>query len=412
VTVPRPNDIMQVGLLTGGSDKPYALGLTEALVAQGLLVDFIGSDELDVPDITQRPEVTFYNLRGDQSENVPLGRKVIRILSYYAKLVHYAAMARPPVLHILWNSKFELFDRTVLMLFYRLVGKRVVLTAHNVNAAKRDSRDGWLNRWSLRVQYRLCDHIFVHTERMKRELVDEFRVAEDRTSVIPFGMNNTIPTTGLTTAEARRQLGIPSDDRTVLFFGQIAPYKGLKDLVSALGALAKSGKAVRLLIAGKVKKGWNEYWDEIQALIAEGGIRDWVTERIGFIPDDEVEPYFKAADAVVLPYKEIFQSGVPFLAYSFGLPVIATDVGSLSDVIVDGRTGMLCAPGDTAALARAIEDYFSSDLYTHLASRRDDIRAIVAERHSWTKVGEITKAVYRSLSVHNPTSQGVDVRSG
>ena len=54
---------------------------------------------------------------------------------------------------------------------YRLLGKRLVFTAHNVNAAVRDGNDSFLNRWSLKVQYLLADHIFVHTEQMKRALL-------------------------------------------------------------------------------------------------------------------------------------------------------------------------------------------------------------------------------------------------
>ena len=82
------------------------------------------------------------------------------------------------------------------MLFYRVLGKRVVLTAHNVNAAKRDST-GQLAQppAHLRIQYRLCHHVFVHTERHEAELV-AFGVRRERVSVIPFGINNTIPTTG------------------------------------------------------------------------------------------------------------------------------------------------------------------------------------------------------------------------
>ena len=96
---------------------------------------------------------------------------------YYAKLIRYAATAKPRIFHILWNNKFEFFDRTLLMLYYRLLGKRIVLTLHNVNAGRRDSKDTRLNRLTLRIQYRLADHIFVHTEKMKLELIEEFGVA-------------------------------------------------------------------------------------------------------------------------------------------------------------------------------------------------------------------------------------------
>jgi hypothetical protein len=177
--------------LTGGDDKSYALGITSALVKQRVSIDFIGSDKLDAPELHSTPLVNFLNLRGDQRENVGFPRKVLRILGYYWRLVRYAAAARPPVFHILWNNKFQFIDRVLLMLYYRLLGKKIVFTAHNVNAAKRDSKDTIVNRASLRIQYHLAHHIFVHTERMQRELVAEFGVLKSKTSVIPFRINNT-----------------------------------------------------------------------------------------------------------------------------------------------------------------------------------------------------------------------------
>jgi D-inositol-3-phosphate glycosyltransferase len=118
---------------------------------------------------------------------------------------------------------------------------------------------------------------------------------------------------------------------------------------------------------------------------------------VRFIPEAEVEIYFKAADVVVIPYVEIFQSGVPFLSYSFGLPVIATDVGSLRNDIIEAETGFLCRPKDTADLARAIRNYFASDLYQDLDQHRHMIREFANERNSWAKVGEIVSGIYRRV---------------
>ena len=144
--------------------------MASALVAQGIATDFIGSDKLDAPELHRSSLLTFLNLRGDQSEGAPLHRKVVRILAYYARLAKYVVRSNSRIFHILWNNKFEHFDRTVLMLYYRLFGKRVILTAHNVNTRKRDGRDNWFNRLSLSIQYRLCHHILVHTAAMKDEL--------------------------------------------------------------------------------------------------------------------------------------------------------------------------------------------------------------------------------------------------
>ena len=73
-------------------------------------------------------------------------------------------------------------------------GKQIVFTAHNVNAGKRDSNDSWLNRLSLKIQYKLSDHIFVHTDGMKRETDLDFRIPESKVSVIPFGLTTRFQT--------------------------------------------------------------------------------------------------------------------------------------------------------------------------------------------------------------------------
>jgi D-inositol-3-phosphate glycosyltransferase len=393
----RPEPPIQVGLLTAGNDRPYALGLASALVSQGIFVDFIGSDALDAPELHNTPLINFLNLRGDQSEHVSLSKKIARLLKYYSRLLWYSVVSRPRVFHILWNNKFEVFDRSVLMLYYRFLGKKIVFTAHNVNAAKRDGKDSFLNRVSLKFQYWSSDHIFVHTEKMKRELLTDFRVRESKVSVIPFGINNTIPTSELTNLEAKKRLGVQANEKAALFFGQIAPYKGLEYLISAMAELAQRNAAPRLIIAGKVKRGLEQYWEKIRHEITRTGIGERIIERIAFIPDNEVELYFKAADVVIIPYVDIFQSGVPFLAYSFGLPVIATDAGSLKEDVIEGKTGFICERRNPVDVAKAIETYFSSDLYRQLETRRQEIKNFANEKNSWTKVGEITRDVYRSL---------------
>ncbi|PYR00774.1 MAG: hypothetical protein DMF96_02215 [Acidobacteria bacterium] len=401
----------RVALLTGGTDKPYALGLASALAAQRVQVEFIGSNELDCPQVRAIPGLVFLNLRGDQREEVPFAGKLVRVLVYYGRLVRYVATAKPMILHILWNSRFEVFDRTVLMVYYRLLGKRVVLTAHNVNGAARDDKDGWANRLSLRIQYRLCDHVFVHTDAMKRELVAAFGAREQRVTVIPFGINDTMPHSELKPAAARQRLGMAVNGRAVLFFGQIAPYKGLEYLIAAVAVLAKTGEDVRLIVAGRVKRGSERYWGSIRRSITDLGIEDLVVQKIRFIPDDEVETYFKAADAVVIPYVDIFQSGVPFLAFSFGLPVIATDVGSLREDVTS-ETGLLCKPKDPADLARVIAAFYRSALHREPDRAQERIRGLAAERHSWETVVDRTRAVYASLAADGRSPHIFGSRTG
>ena len=386
----------RVALLTGGGDKPYALGMARALSSAGTFLDFIGSDDLEVPELLNDPQIRFLNLRGDQRPESSVGQKLWRVTLYYMRLLRYAATAEPRIFHLLWNNKLQFFDRTFLMLYYKALGKKVTFTVHNVNAGERDANDNWLNRFSLRTQYQLVDHLFVHTDKMKRALVSSFAVPADKVSVIPFGINNTVPNTSLSSVEAKGQLGISKNDKVFLFFGNIAPYKGLEYLIAAFDELLKRDPSYRLLIVGK-PKGPKSYWNHVQRTIASSGIGDRLIEKIEYIPDEETELYFKAADVLILPYVHVFQSGVLFLGYSFGLPAIASDVGNLTEEIIEGETGYAFKSEDSSDLARKIDSYFNSELFHNLETRRAEIKAYANERYSWGNVATITTAIYSRL---------------
>jgi len=386
----------QISLITGGKDKHYATALAAALLAAGYSFDFTGSDEVDAPELHDNPRVNFFNLRGDQSVNASLVTKVKRIIRYYCKLMGYAAQAKPKVFHILWNNKFEFFDRTLLMLYYRLLGKRVILTAHNINAGVRDSVDSSWNRLTLKIQYKLCAHIFVHTQKMKDELLAEYGVQAERVSVIPLGFYSTVPNTGLTPAAAKQKLGLKPQDKVILFFGNIAPYKGVEYLLTAFTELARRDANYRLVIAGR-PKGPPEYWAGLKKQIADSGATERILQNIEYIADEEIEVYFKAGDVLVQPYTHIFQSGVLILGFSFGIPVLAADVGSLKEDVIEGKTGFIFPPRNATSLELSIEKFFASSLYLEREQQRAAIRAHADEQYSWSKVARITTEVYSNL---------------
>jgi glycosyltransferase involved in cell wall biosynthesis len=393
----RPPEL-EVALLTGGIDRPYAYGLAMALVRKGVRLEVIGSDQIDSPEMHTTAGLRFLNLWPSHTTHPTAVTKLIRVAKYYARLLRYTAMADPAVFHVLWNGKIQLFDRTLLMLFYKAMGKEIALTAHNVNQGRRDGNDSLMNRLTLRMQYRLTDHIFVHTQKMKDELVADFAVQARKVTVIRHPINDAFPDTRLTPEEAKRQLGLRNSDKTILCFGRIKPYKGIEHLLAAFQKLAKHDACYRLIVAGEVQKGNERYLSQIKRMIPLELDRGQIILKTQFIPDEDMELYLKAADAMVLPYNEIFQSGVLFLGYSFGLPVIATDVGSFKEEIVEGRTGFLCRPGDPTDLARAIQSYFGSDLYKALNKTRKEIKHHANIHHSWGAVAELTRNAYATLA--------------
>jgi D-inositol-3-phosphate glycosyltransferase len=395
---PPPKPVLtKVTLLTGGIDRHYSLGLATALAALGLKVEVLGASQIDCPSFHSTPGIRFVNLRPGTGTRLGLLGKVWSLASYYVRLLKYAATAEPKIFHILWNNKFEAFDRTLLMLYYKLLGKKIVFTAHNVNTKARDGRDSIINRLTLGAQYHLTDKVFAHTQKMKDELCSEFGLDESRTVTISYPINDAVPVTSLGRTEARRALGIRDEERAVLFFGNLRPSKGLEYLVSAVEILRSKDARYRLIIAGEKKPDTKEYVDVILRQIREKRMEDAVIERIEYIPDEDVEIYFKASDVLALPYTAIFQSGILFLGLSFGLPAVASDVGSIRSDVIEGKTGFVCRPRDSLALAEAIDKYFQSDLYANLDSRRRDIATQAQSTHSWKSVAETTAAVYASL---------------
>jgi glycosyltransferase involved in cell wall biosynthesis len=156
------------------------------------------------------------------------------------------------------------------------------------------------------------------------------------------------------------------------------------DLIEALHILKDSGSASSLqaeitcLVVGEFYDRKEKYLAAIDRL----GLGERVRIVDSYVPNEQVEPYFAAADVVVLPYVSATQSGVVQAAYQFERPVIATSVGGLPEVIDDGRTGLLVPPQDPEALAHAIRRYYEERMEPEFvaAIRRD------AGRFSWDRL--------------------------
>ncbi len=162
--------------------------------------------------------------------------------------------------------------------------------------------------------------------------------------------------------EARAALGI-RDAKVILFFGYVRPYKGLHVMIDAMKEVKKSLR-VKLLVVG-------EFYDDEEKYrwhISDAQVRDVIDVVSDYVPNEKVGEYFSAADAVVLPYLSATQSGIAQIAYNFEKPVIATNVGGLAEVVVDGVSGLIVPPNDPARLADAIRRFYSENLEDALSA--------------------------------------------
>ncbi len=156
-------------------------------------------------------------------------------------------------------------------------------------------------------------------------------------------------------AGARRALGLDERGRVILMFGCIKPYKGLEDLIEAMGHIRKVRTDCTLVVAGEFYEPRLPYDARIQAL----GIADAVRILDGYVPDAQVGTLMRAADVVALPYRHATGSGVLPTAFAAGIPVVTTRTGNLPETIVEGARARIVEPGDPASLARALLDVLS-----------------------------------------------------
>lgn len=157
--------------------------------------------------------------------------------------------------------------------------------------------------------------------------------------------------------DARRALGIDENRRTMLFFGLVRNYKGLRHLIEAMPGVLKEMDC-RLLVVGEFYDDKASYLELIDRL----ELRDHIMVVDRYVPNEEVGRYFRAADVAVLPYTSATQSGIVQIAFGLGTPVIVTRVGGLPEVVEDGRTGLVVAPASAEALVEAIVRYYDSGL--------------------------------------------------
>jgi glycosyltransferase involved in cell wall biosynthesis len=237
--------------------------------------------------------------------------------------------------------------------------------------------------------YTLCDHLIIHSHSGKEEITQLFHISSAKISVIPHGnynffKNDTTPSK----EQAKAQLGIPTNSKTILFFGAIRPNKGLENILHAMALIKAHLDDIKLLIVGEPCEDYNKY----TMIIEENHLHNNVYEKLDYVPHQEVALYFSASDMVVLPYHEITQSGVLQIAYAFGKPVVATAIGGFNESVEGELNGYLVPPNDTNALAEKIITLMSDK--SKIDSMGTYSRYLSETKYSWDTIATQTLKIY------------------
>jgi len=316
-------------------------------------------------------------------------RKVSGYLRYLTRIFCYTLNSRTVPIHF----QFFRIERveSLFLLLLRAVGARTVYTAHNVFPHENRKIDYLLRD----ITFRSSNLIVVHSDYIKKRLMKRFGVQQKKIWKIPHGdFDAYLPETPISKHEARERLGLSQKEKVLLFFGFIREYKGLDLLLESFELLSKRDKHLTLLIAGKCQTG--ELLSRYRQRISQIPSGERIRFEPEFVPTKKIPWYFVASDLVALPYKAIDHSGIIHLAYSFGRPVIATDVGDFSEIIEQGRTGYIVKKNDGEHFAAGIREAFSDPSRLEEMGRK--ARKLSETKYSWDTIAETTVRAYASLA--------------
>ena len=236
---------------------------------------------------------------------------------------------------------------------------------------------------------RRSDAVVTFTEAESASLCDLFGLAPDRTHAVPMGVDTTLfgPQPR---AEARAALGIGGDERVVLSVGRIEPFKGTDVLVRAIALLDTSQDVRLLVVGGREGEPGTEWLRETARASEVSGLLDWRAA----VPQRELPSYYAAADVCAVPSLHEPFGLVALEAMACGIPVAASDTGGLRELVRHGESGLLCKPGDAAALAEAFDAMLGDPL---LAQRMGEAGAAQARRFTWDASAARLAEVYEQV---------------
>ena len=291
----------------------------------------------------------------------------------YLRIYKLIDNINPDVIHITWDLVWFNILAPILRKKWPLV-----ITDHEPIAKNTIIRfyGKYIHRATRILTRKMSDALIVHSEKSKDFLVEK-RVKEEKVYVVPHGVF---------TYYNRWSKEEIKEQKAILFFGVIEDYKGIDYLIKAEPLISKEIPDAKIIIAGKGN------FSKYEKLIKHKDSFEIINE---YIPDENVAELFQRASLLVLPYTDASQSGVLTIAYSFGKPVVATDVGGLPEAVDDEKTGLIAPPKDSSALADAIIKVLKDDELRKKMG--ENAYKKTKEELSWDKIAEKTIEVYKAV---------------
>lgn len=359
----------------------YSFSLAEAIKEHGNEVTLI----IDQKKEREKCTCELKNLFITDEKGIGKIKKLINYITSYKTIVKALRNDQYDVVHTQWLI-FSPVDYYYIRKIKKL-GIKLVVTIHDILPFNQKFYDF---RYHKKI-YELADNIIVQADNNIKRFDELFPEMAGKETMIPHG-HFLDYADRISCNEARKHLNIQTNKIVLLFFGQIKKVKGVGDLLNAFLKVYKKNPDILLIIAGSV---WKDDFSSYQEIIdSNPDMRNQIKTDIRYIPDEEVKYYYSAADCCILPYKDVYQSGVIQLAYAYGKPVIATSIGAFKEVVIDNKTGFLCEPNNPDDLAKTIERAITNqDRFTEMGILGTDV---IKNKYSWQKIAESVIEVYRN----------------
>jgi glycosyltransferase involved in cell wall biosynthesis len=322
------------------------------------------------------------------------GIRAARLIREWFRLTNYLLAEKPDVIQFgKINFPFEAF------FLARLRRHGLILTqiCHEFELREQSGPAAALANKLYANVYSQFSALFFHAESNRARFSTLFDGPAERLHLIPHGnegMFLSMITGSVTEEDLRRRHTIDATAPVILFFGILTASKGIPDLLQAFAQVHRQQPQARLIIAGFPTKYINIA--ELRQMTVDLGMAEAVIFDGRYIPFDEVGPLMKLSTVVVYPYRNSTQSGALQVAYAFGRPVIATNVGGLPEAVDDGRSGLLVPPQNPSALAAAMIKFIDDPQMA--ADMGAYARHLSETRYSWRPIAAKIMAVYRELA--------------
>ncbi|MDU1567704.1 glycosyltransferase family 4 protein [Clostridium tertium] len=330
--------------------------------------------------------ISYEYFKGTTSKEISKFKKAIIYIKAWKKIFELCKVNKIDIIHVQWFILSPVDSYFIKKI--KKIGVKIVVTVHDILPFN----EKFYDYKSHKEIYTFADKIIVQAKPNIDRINSIFSNVSKKVLYIPHG--NFIDHAQIISKEdARNLLGIDRNKKVLLFFGQIKRVKGLDVLIKAFNEIIKSkeGENILLVIAGKV---WEDDFSVYEQLINEVDNSKFRCD-IKYIPDDQIAWYYCSADINILPYREVYQSGVVHLSYAYEKPVIATNIGSFPEVIIDKETGLLVEKDNYNELKDAILSLIHDDKI--MKKMGIDGKRYIRNNFSWDVITDEIENIYYNL---------------